>query len=204
MFSDLSLSLQTVATGVHLTALIPGLVCALAADGIALSTMVRPLSPGTKAALLDLHRFILVALALMWISGLTLIALKLAPGGTGLTPKLIVKVMIVAVLTLNAQAITRVALPHLQTLTHRAFGTLPTTTRITLGLIGGVSAAAWASALALGALDWMKPLGFDALALTLGPWAALIALSAIAVAWAAPLLHPWVPAPDLAGHGAAR
>lgn len=177
----------------HIGALAPGLACALVADAIALSTLVRPLGPRGLKILGWLHKTILCSVVLMWLTGGAMVLAKVMPGGAGISPKLVVKLGVVVLISLNALAIGRIALPQLRSMQGATFDAFPTRTRLQLGLIGGVSSACWMSALALGAIDVFKPMDFANLALCIGPILALGTLAGLAVAMAAPRIGALAP-----------
>lgn len=176
----------SVAVFVHILVLAPGLGCALAADGLALSTLFRPLGPRGFKILGWLHTAILSALIFMWMSGLAMVAAKLMPGGAGLSPKLVIKLLTVVMLSANALAIGYVALPELRARQGQTFAAIPSRKRLQLGIIGGVSSACWATALALGLIDAFKSMGYGGLVATLGPMMAAGFALGLGVALAAP------------------
>ncbi|GHD68973.1 hypothetical protein [Jeongeupia chitinilytica] len=108
---------------------------------------------GDRALLQLVSRVVLVALAVLWCTGLSIIVLDFGhwPGWAELVakPKLISKLVVVSVLTLNGAALHHYALPRLlPTSVDRA--KLCRTQRLRLACIGGVSAASWAFAAFLG------------------------------------------------------
>lgn len=196
MFALSPADVTAIAVFLHVLALAPGLGCALAADSLALSTLVRPLGPRGLKFLGWLHKTILISLILMWLSGLAMVAVKMMPGGDGITPKLMIKLMTVLVLSTNALAIGAIALPELRKRQGQTFAAIAPAMRLRLGVIGGVSSACWMSALALGTVAVLKPMGYGMLLLCLGPVVGLGVVAGVVVALAAPRIASWVGAPE--------
>jgi hypothetical protein len=171
---------------VHWAALVPALAMAISADLVALGSLRRPLGPRALGGLGRLHRGLLVALAVLWVSGLAMVALRLGPLGTGLTPKVLVKLGAVGILSLNAVAIGRIVLPGLAAQRDRCFGAFPAPLRMRLALIGAVSSACWAGALALGTIGALAEMGLADLALVLGPVLAAALSGGVLMALTAP------------------
>ncbi|MBM3117143.1 hypothetical protein [Jeongeupia naejangsanensis] len=118
-----------------------------------LKIMGQRTGPGDRALLQLVSRVVLVALGVLWCTGLSIIVLDFGhwPGWQELIakPKLISKLFVVCVLTLNGAALHHYALPRLlPTSMERA--KLCRTQRLRLACIGGVSAASWAFAAFLG------------------------------------------------------
>ncbi|WP_068115738.1 hypothetical protein [Tropicimonas marinistellae] len=179
-------TIADMAVWIHFMGLIPGLLYALAADATALQSLRRPLAQAEIQRLVDYHRIISIALVLLWASGLTLIWLKLGPGGGTLTPKLMVKIAVVLMLTANATAIGQIGLSTMAARREQRFGDLPARLRLGLGAIAGLSAGCWLSAFALGMVKPLASMGFADLALRLGPAFLLCLLAGLALATIAP------------------
>lgn len=180
---------KDMAVWIHFMGLVPGLLYAFAADATALRSLRRPLAASELRQLRDFHVIISVALLLLWVSGLTLVWLKVGPGGGSLTPKLMVKLAVVCMLTANAFAIGRIGLNGLATRPPQRLGDYPASFRMRLGLIGGLSAACWISAFALGMYKPLAVMDFGQIALRLGPVLALGLGGGLALASAAPILE---------------
>lgn len=185
--------IKELAVTAHLAGLVPGLAFALAADALALSSLVRPLGPRALKILRQLHNLILMALALLWLSGLTMIWLRLGPMEGSLTPKLMVKLGTVTLLSLNAVIIGRFVLPRMRTCQGQVFGQFPAPLRMQLALIGSISTACWSSALALGLVKALAPMGFASLGLILGPVLLASIVGGIVMARTAPWLAALAP-----------
>lgn len=172
---------------VHLLALAVGLGMALLADVTAISTLWRPISTPVVAQLRRLHNAVLFGFVLLWMSGLGLLFLRTGFDVSAFTPKLVMKLIVVGVLTLNAGLIGLIGLPHLARNIGRRFGEVPFGARVTLSLIAGLSAGSWLSALALGVFAHLRPMALDELAAVFGAAYALFGIGAIAMACVAPL-----------------
>ncbi|WP_089233894.1 hypothetical protein [Tropicimonas sediminicola] len=176
---------KDMAVWIHFMGLVPGLLYALAADATAMRSLRRPLAAEELRQLRDFHLIISLALLLLWASGLALLWLKLGPGGGSLTPKLMVKLAVVCTLTANAVAIGRIGLTGLGSRPLLRFGDYPAAFRIRLGLIGGLSAACWISAFALGMFVPLASMDFGQLVLRLVPVFALCLAGGLAIAYVA-------------------
>ena len=148
---------------VHLVGLALGLGFALLADASAARAVVRPLDGREVALLATLHHLVTLGLVLLWVSGLTLLWLRTGFDPARMTPKLLTKLCVVAVLTLNAMAIGRIGLPTLLRFQSWRFGDIPLPERVQLCALGTLSAACWLSALALGVFGYFKTLNADQL-----------------------------------------
>ena len=142
--------------GVHLLGLAFGLGFAIKADHIAFRFVFRSLKPTELDTLANCHKSIWLGLTLFWISGAALLWFR-----TGLVPgafsqKLILKLAVVSLLTANAVFIGRYAMPVITSWHGARLGELPFSVRARLGILGGISAASWASALTLGVFSGMK------------------------------------------------
>ncbi|AOY01468.1 hypothetical protein [Jeongeupia sp. USM3] len=116
-----------------------------------LKIMGRRTGAGDRALLQLVSRTVLVALALLWGTGLAIILLDFGhwPGWAELAahPKLASKLIVVMVLTLNGAALHHYALPRLLPAVPAPLGRGQ---RLRLACIGGVSAASWGFAAFLG------------------------------------------------------
>ncbi|WP_432722059.1 hypothetical protein R0381_001902 [Jeongeupia wiesaeckerbachi] len=118
-----------------------------------LKIMGQRTGPGDRALLQLVSRVVLIALGVLWCTGLSIIVLDFGhwPAWAELIarPKLISKLIVVSVLTLNGAALHHYALPRLLPAS-RDQALLCRTQRLRLACIGGVSAASWAFAAFLG------------------------------------------------------
>ncbi|MFK7752183.1 MAG: hypothetical protein AB8B51_06500 [Sedimentitalea sp.] len=144
------------ARAVHLLGLASGLGLALTADALALRFFMRPITRNDLHLLDRLHKLILAGLTLLWISGLTLLYLRTGFDMAQFTPKLMVKLGVVGLLSINALAVGALVLPTLARYQGCRFGDIPALARLRLALIGGLSSACWSGALALGVFSQLK------------------------------------------------
>lgn len=161
------------ARAAHLIGLALGLGLAFCADLLALRALSTPIAERDVWLLRSLHRVILGGLLLLWISGLYILYLRTGFDPAKFSPKLMAKLVVVTLLSLNALSISLHAIPGFAAQTGRTFGAFPPALRLRLALIAGLSASCWLTALALGAFSQLKPMGFDALFNTLSPLFAL-------------------------------
>ena len=190
-FERISMDLTLVndaARAVHLLGLALGFGVAIVADLSAARTLVRPLSLSEVEALERYHRMVAIGLALFWASGLVLLWLRTGFELSNFSPKLMTKLGVVALLTVNAVLIGRIGLPAMAEWQGARFGVLPMMDRLRLGALAGMSGAGWVSALALGVFSTMKTMEWPVLSEVIG-MIYLVGLSgAILLALAAPMI----------------
>lgn len=142
----------------HGVAFAGGIGAAVLTDVLALQILAGAIS-GRHAfrTLLTAHHVIVVALAAVWITGgMQVLRLALGQPDNWLNPKLLTKLVVVGMLTVNAWAIHRWCLPWIRThIGNPRLASASLTTRVGLALSGGVSAGSWFYAFALG----MLPIG---------------------------------------------
>ncbi|MEM1267486.1 MAG: hypothetical protein AAGI50_15875 [Pseudomonadota bacterium] len=173
----------------HILGLALGFGLAIYADLKLLRGLTRPISTAMITSLREVHGYVAVGLVGLWATGLMLIATKAAFGPAGLSDKLYVKVMLATLLTSNAVAIGRIALPMMAKAEGRLFSELALPARVTLCLLGGFSAASWVSLAALGTFQGFKVMPVDEI-LAILRWPFLgAAMGAVAIAVALPYLH---------------
>ncbi len=176
------------ARAVHLLGLALGFGVAIVADLSAARMVFRPLEDREVRNLEDFHRIVTFGLALLWASGLVLLWLRTGFSPENFSPKLITKVGVVLLLTMNAIAIGRIGMPTMQEYQNWRFGELPITLRAQLSSLATISAACWVSALALGVFSALKPMPWETLSFMVG----VVYLIALGAALAAALFTPLV------------
>ena len=176
------LLLRDTATIGHLAAMAVGLGSAVFADWTILSRTSLPFAADQLAVVRRAHRLIAVSLALLWLSGLTLLALKTELEIARITPKLVAKLGTVATLTVTASAMGHIALPRLSANLGRRLTLLPAPERCALATCCALSSAGWGTALLLGGSSALRTAGPEIIALALGLHAtAVVAALATAV-----------------------
>lgn len=184
---DLTL-VNDAARAVHLLGLALGFGVAIVADLSAARTLVRPLSLSEVETLERYHRMVAIGLALFWASGLVLLWLRTGFDLANFSPKLMTKLGVVALLTVNAVLIGRIGLPAMFDWQGARFGALPIMERLRLGALAGMSGAGWISAMALGVFSTMKTMEWPVLSEVIG-MIYLVGLSgALMLALAAPMV----------------
>jgi len=184
---DLTL-VNDAARAVHLLGLALGFGVAIIADLSAARTLVRPLSLSEVETLERYHRMVAIGLALFWASGLVLLWLRTGFDLANFSPKLMTKLGVVALLTVNAVLIGRIGLPAMYDWQGARFGALPIMERLRLGALAGMSGAGWISAMALGVFSTMKTMEWPVLSEVIG-MIYLVGLSgALMLALAAPMV----------------
>ena len=153
----------------HILGLAAGFGLALLADFVAVRAIVQPIGPRDVWTLRWLHRIILGGLALLWVSGLYLLWVRTGFEAGNFSPKLVTKLVIVGLLTMNALTIGGYALPRYAANLGRRFGEFPLHERLRLALVAGLSMSCWVSALVLGVFSQLKPMGFEGLQAIFAP-----------------------------------
>jgi len=184
---DLDL-LNDAARAAHLLGLALGFGVAIVADLCAARSLFRPLENHELADLHRYHRTVAVGLALFWTSGLVLLWLRTGFDLANFSPKLVTKLCVVALLTLNAFLIGRLGLPTIIAYAGHRFGSLPLTHRLRLGALAGMSGAGWIAALALGVFSAMKKFEWNVLSEVIGAIYIIGLGGAILTALLAPLI----------------
>lgn len=137
----------------HLLAVALGLGSAALADVSAITGMARRSGPEFEAILHLCHRLIWPALIAMWLSGLALIYIRTGFQITQFSPKLFAKLLVVTILTVNAHAIGRIAMPLMGT--GKGISSLTRAEMRACAVMGGVSSASWLLALAMGSSRYL-------------------------------------------------
>mgnify|MGYP001815573626 FL=1 len=172
----------------HLLGLAIGFGVAIVADVSAARLMVRPLDAKEIEALHRFHRMVTLGLILFWVSGLVLLWLRTGLDPAKFSPKLMTKLGVVTLLTVNAVLIGRIGLPVIDAMRGLRFGALPSGTRLQMAALAALSTACWISALALGVFSQLKTMDWGLLSEIIG----LIYLIALASACLAALVAPLV------------
>ena len=153
-----SVFLLDAARGVHLVGLAAGFGLALCADILALKFVFHPIGQRDVWLLRLMHRVILAGLVLLWASGLFILYTRTGLDPAHFSPKLIAKLIVVSLLTLNALIIGAYALPCFARQVDQTFGDFDPPILLKLCGIAGVSLSCWVSALALGVFSQLKPM----------------------------------------------
>ncbi len=175
---------------VHLSVLVISTFLVVSADLTAVKSAFRSLGDADFQRLHRNHSFLSKCLVLFWMSGLFLVW-----RGTGFeleqfSPKLIAKIAVVALLTANAVAIGKFALPYMERNQGMTFGQFSFPVRMRLAGSAGVSSASWISAFCLGALPWLKTASAEELIAFIGPIYAVCFVGACCVAMLSAFVKP--------------
>jgi hypothetical protein len=145
----------------HIIAVAIGFGAAFLADYHVISRLGRPIDDNLTTTLHLCHSVIWAMVAAMWATGLVLVYIRTGFLVENVTPKLIAKVITVAILTGNAMLISRIAVPLVEQNRGRSLMWLPLRSKLCLAGIGAISSASWMLALAMGsskvlaASDWI-------------------------------------------------
>lgn len=178
----------------HVLAVIAGLGAAFLLETVMLSRCRAPLSEETISLIKLAHRLIAVAVAALWLTGAALLALMLQSG----TPpaKVLVKVAIVLLLTLNMRVIGVWAMPRLARSVGNPVTMMRAGPRATLGAVAGFSAGCWMSALMLGTIDQFRPMTLPELAPIFGAMLLVATMCGAVIGLSLALMRPKSPAAE--------
>lgn len=170
----------------HVIGIALGLGLAIYADGRFLRALSAPIRASELADLRAIHAHVIVAMGLLWLTGLALLYARTGFVPEAFAPKLFFKIGVVSVLTINAVMIGRSVMPKLERHVGQSFIEMPLTVRLHLALIGAISAACWLSLLALGIFQVFKDMGTEAIAKVLSWFFVLPISGALGMALLAP------------------
>ncbi len=181
-------TINDAARAIHLLGLALGFGVAIMADLKATRMLIRPLDAREIDTLHAYHRTVALGLALFWASGLVLIWLRTGFQPENFSPKLLAKLGIVTLLTVNAIMIGRIGLAALDRWYGFRFGAIPFADRARLSALAGLSGAGWISALTLGVFSKMKTMNWETLSEIIGVIYLLGLFAALASTFLSPLL----------------
>lgn len=180
--------LNDAARALHLLGLALGFGLALVADASAARLMVRPLDSREVTALQRLHRTVSLGLVLFWVSGLVLLYLRTGLQFQNFSAKLMTKLGVVTLLTVNAVMIGRLALPVIVATRGLRFGALPQPVRVQMAILGALSTAGWISAMTLGVFSQLRTTEWSLLSEIVGIIYLTALSGALMAAWVAPFI----------------
>lgn len=181
--------LNDAARATHLLGLALGFGVAILADLCAARSLFRPLDYREFETLHQYHRTVALGLTLFWASGLVLLWLRTGFQLENFSPKLMAKLGVVSLLTVNAILIGRIGLPTMIAWQGFRYGSLPLAHRLRLAALAGMSGAGWISALALGVFSAMKTFEWEVLSEIIGVIYVVGLGGALVTAFLAPLLN---------------
>jgi len=160
----------------HFLGFAVGIGAAVFLEGLVLSRARVAIEEEELALIEHGHRLILIALGVLWLSGLALIGLRTGFDPALITGKMQMKMWVVAALTANAFVIAWVATPILRDALYRSLADMHDVSLAMIGGAAGLSAAGWLSALMLGAVSHLATMPIE----TLGPvFTAVLAAGAV-------------------------
>lgn len=168
MFVGDTISIEQAARIVHISMLMMCFLIVMVADLTAAKSMSRSLTQKDLTLLHKCHGALAFGLVFFWLSGLILIEIRTGFEWAEFTPKLLAKLFVVSILTINASLIGRYALPFYEKRQGLLFGELKTGERLRLSVCAGVSSASWFSAFCLGIIPALKTAPADTLIALLG------------------------------------
>ncbi len=148
---------------VHFIGLALGIGLAFFADFRMLRHFGAPVSKDDVDFIHMIHGPLIVALCLLWVSGLTILVIKTGLDPALISAKLSAKLMVVMILTINAWALARYVMPTLREAIGSPLWMLPPPDFAKVLLFGAISATSWALALCLGVFGVAKAMPPDVL-----------------------------------------
>ena len=143
---------------VHFVGLALGLGLAFYADFRVIRHFGAPLKQSDVDFIHMIHRPLIVALLILWASGLTILVIKTGLDPALISAKLAAKLLVVAILTANAWALAYHVLPVLREAVGEPLWMLPLPQFSKVLIFGSISATSWALALGLGVFGIAKTL----------------------------------------------
>lgn len=198
----MGIELHTWVKAVHIVALAVAFGGAIAADLFFFSrTVLRPIESTTIAIGQFLGEIVAAGLTVLWFTGIVLVATAYGADPSAVaSEKLLVKVFIVTVLTINGFVIHTVVLPTVaEQEGRRLFDYLPLSKRVVLAAAGATSIVSWLFPTLLGTAKELN--NVPAYKILACYYAALI-LAALALTTLAILVGRWRREPAESGGGA--
>ena len=134
----------------HILTVAIGFGAAFLADFHVVARLGRPIDDELTTTLHLCHSVIWKMVIGMWVTGLILVQIRTGFVLENFTPKLISKLVTVAILTANAFLISKIAMPLVEENRGRSLMWLPLSSKLCLAGIGAISSASWMLALAMG------------------------------------------------------
>ena len=160
---------------IHLAAMAVGFGTMVSTDMLSLRRITHPVWRPYTSALHHAHRMMVPALAVAWVSGLSLLWLRTGFAADAISAKTLAKLAVVSALTLTAAVIRLQVMPIVGRAVGRPLADLPLPKKLTLAVCAALSVSGWTLALALGGFAPLKVWSADALlALCLGVYVAAV------------------------------
>ncbi len=109
------------------------------------------------------HKIVWTGLGILWLSGLIILYMKTGFIFSEFTPKLITKLAVVTILTVNAFLLGLWAMPILKKNINRPYLAFSLEHKTILSLLASISLCSWISGLILGIFSALRPANFDAI-----------------------------------------
>ncbi len=130
------------------------------ADWSIIKKLGSELTPCDLTNLETVHKLVWAGLGLLWISGLGLLYIRTGMELSNFTPKLVMKLGVVSLLTLNAVLLGRFAMPILARNVNKAYLSFSLEDKTILCVLGAVSICSWMCGLILGIFAALKMASF--------------------------------------------
>lgn len=134
----------------HILAVAIGFGAAFLTDMYALARLGQLIDQSFISSLRTYHTTIWFSVIAMWITGVIMIYIRTGFDLNNFSPKLFSKILIVAILTLNAKVISKMIMPLIEGSRGQSLFWLPLRTKIFLAAVGAISTSSWMLALAMG------------------------------------------------------
>jgi len=145
----------------HFIGLALGIGAGSFADFSLMKKLDKEITPCDLNNLETVHRIVWVGLTLLWTSGLALLYVRTGFDPALFSPKLIMKLLVVAILTVNAVLLGSVAMPILKANVDKTYLSFALEEKAQLCLLAALSIASWMSGLILGIFSALRPASFE-------------------------------------------
>jgi hypothetical protein len=134
----------------HIITVAVGFGAAFLTDMHAVTRLSGTIDKSFLSTLRNFHTTIAISVVAMWITGLLMVFIRTGFDVSLFSPKLISKLVIVSILTLNAIVIGKFIMPILEDSVGQSLLWLPFPTQLMLAGVGAISTSSWLLALLLG------------------------------------------------------
>lgn len=181
----------------HFIGLALGMGLAMYVDASMLQKLWKPFRREEIQALEKIHHYVTLAIVMLWASGLTILYMRTGFDMAMFSDKVIFKIIVVSLMTLNALLVGKLVVSALSSLEGKRLGDIAAPLRAKLMLIGGFSAGCWTTGLMLGVFRDLAPLKLSVLVTYDAALMAILILGAAALSLLAPRIARWAEADDL-------
>ena len=174
---DITQSLIDLLRAAHLMCFAAGMGTAVYFDFQSFKTLNAPITPQSIEDLKHLHRWIYVAFAGLWLTGLTLVYVRTSFDIAAFSPKLWLKLGLMTLMLANSWLIGRFVTPIIKANTGASLLALPPAKVFFVTQVGVLSMFCWTSGLLLGSSVVLKTASWAMLLPAAAAWFILLTLA---------------------------